>query len=135
MTGHKESILVVEDDRLVRDTTVDMLQSLGYATVAVANIDDAKRALDQIRFDLLFTDFILSDGWTGDDVAAYALQSDARIAVLYTSGYPHNKLQAGLGPRGAINLIAKPYSKAMLAAAIARLLVDRRPGPAARPPH
>lgn len=131
----KESILIVEDDRLVRDTTADMLLSLGYSITAVATIDEARKALDDDRFDLLFTDFVLSEGVTGDDVAACARSADPQIAVLYTSGYPRDKLRDELQVGLDINLIGKPFSKAALATAIRGLLDVRRQSQSAPRPH
>lgn len=120
--GAGERILIVEDDRLVRETAVDMLSGLGYATATAEGLAEAKARLDRARFDLVLTDWLLSRGETGDSVAAYAETAQPGIGVLYTSGYPREKLQSDRQPPAGIELIAKPYRKEVLAAAIRRAL-------------
>src|SRR5207342_1286538 len=54
--GH-ETILVVEDDKLVRDYVLTQLHSLGYITLDAANAAEALALVEAGRhFDLLFTD-------------------------------------------------------------------------------
>ncbi len=120
--GGSERVLIVEDDRIVRETATDMLASFGYRTVATSRLEEARSELDRSKFDLLFTDFILPGGVTGDDVAAYARSAQPDIAVLYTSGYPRDKLKLDLLLTDDIRLIGKPYPKEALGAAVRQLL-------------
>ncbi|MDO9417812.1 ATP-binding protein [Pararhizobium sp.] len=124
--GGSESILIVEDDRIVRETAVDILSDLGYQTVAAATADQAIIELNRGHFDLLFTDYILPDGRTGDDVAAYAQNHCPDTAILYTSGYPRDKLAREVPLGSDVMLIAKPYPKATLASAIRQALDSRQ---------
>ncbi|HEY0911111.1 MAG TPA: CHASE3 domain-containing protein, partial [Bradyrhizobium sp.] len=68
--GGHETILVVEDDALVRNFVTAQLQSLGYKTVAAA---DSRAALQLIEagqaFDLLFTDVVIPGGMSGRELA------------------------------------------------------------------
>ena len=71
LSGGSETILVVEDDALVRDFVERRsLRSLGYKTITAA---DARAALIMIDngqpFDLLFTDVIMPGGMTGRQLA------------------------------------------------------------------
>jgi signal transduction histidine kinase/HAMP domain-containing protein len=120
--GGSESLLVVEDDRIVRETAVDMLSSLGYRVVAVGSVEEARREIDRSEFALLFTDYILADGQTGDDIAAYAQRMRPDMAILYTSGYPRDKLSRDMLLADDIALIAKPYLKGVLAGAVRQAL-------------
>jgi PAS domain S-box-containing protein len=120
--GH-ETVLVVEDDRLVRDYVVAQLGSLGYVTLEAAN---AVEALDLIaagcRFDLLFTDVIMPGAMSGRELADAVLEQRPETKVLFTSGYTenaifhHGRLDAG------VLLLAKPYRKSDLARMIRRAL-------------
>jgi CheY-like chemotaxis protein len=122
LAGGSESILIVEDDPIVRETAVDTLTGLGYRVVAAGSLEQAKTALGCSAFDLLFTDYILPHGMTGDDVAAYALKAQPDIAILYTSGYQRDKPSQDMSSATEVSLIGKPYRKAQLAKSIRRLL-------------
>jgi CheY-like chemotaxis protein len=123
MEGGTETILVVEDDRLVRDYVLTQLHSLGYATLSAANADGA---LDIVRsttaFDLLFTDIIMPGSMNGRQLADAIQQEQPDLKVLFTSGYTedaiihHGRLDSG------VLLLAKPYRKSELARMIRRAL-------------
>ena len=60
LEGGRETILVVEDDRLVRDYVLTQLHSLGYVTLDAANAAEALALVEAGHgFDLLFTDVIM----------------------------------------------------------------------------
>src|SRR5439155_1805538 len=60
VVGGSETILVVEDDKLVRDYVLTQLHSLGYVTLDAANAAEALAIVNAgHQFDLLFTDVIM----------------------------------------------------------------------------
>jgi signal transduction histidine kinase len=114
--GGRETILVVEDDHLVRTFVVGQIQSLGYATLAAVNAAEALVAIDgPTEIDLLFTDMIMPGSMNGRQLADKALQRRSSLKILFTSGYSneaiihHGHLDAG------VLLLAKPYRKSDLA--------------------
>jgi signal transduction histidine kinase/ActR/RegA family two-component response regulator len=114
--GHaSEIILVVEDDRRVRQLSVDALRELGYTVV---HADDGETALRQLeatpRVDLLFTDIVMP-GINGRELATIATRRHPEMRVLYTSGYVPNAVvhNATLGPFE--DLISKPFTIDQLA--------------------
>jgi signal transduction histidine kinase/CheY-like chemotaxis protein len=114
--GGHETILVVEDDHLVRAFVVGQIKSLGYDALTAANAAEALSVIDSPReIDLLFTDMIMPGAMNGRQLAEKALQRRASLKVLFTSGYSnaaiihHGHLDAG------VLLLAKPYHKADLA--------------------
>jgi signal transduction histidine kinase/HAMP domain-containing protein/ActR/RegA family two-component response regulator len=116
MRGGDETIMVVEDDALVRNFVVTQLHSLGYRTMTAANGNAALAQLaDGATFDLLFTDVIMPGGMNGRQLADIVVARRPAIKVLYTSGYTenaivhHGRLDAG------VLLLAKPYRKSDLA--------------------
>jgi signal transduction histidine kinase/ActR/RegA family two-component response regulator len=125
MMGGKEHVLIVEDDRIVRETAVDMLSNLGYRTTVAEGLEQAKIELDTGKIDLVFTDYILPDGKTGDDVAAYAQKVKPDIAILCTSGYPRDKLRQDMSLSSNFMLIAKPFQIHALAHAVRQVLDAR----------
>jgi signal transduction histidine kinase len=116
LEGGRETILVVEDDNLVRTFVVSQIQSLGYLTLAAVNAAEAMAVIDGPHaIDLLFTDMIMPGAMNGRQLAAAALKRRASLRILYTSGYSneaiihHGQLDAG------VLLLAKPYRKSDLA--------------------
>jgi signal transduction histidine kinase/CheY-like chemotaxis protein len=114
--GGDETILVVEDDRLVRTFVVSQIQSLGYVTLSAANADEALVVINSPQtIDLLFTDMIMPGSMNGRRLADEALRRRPSLKVLFTSGYTedtvihYGRLDAG------VLLLAKPYHKADLA--------------------
>jgi PAS domain S-box-containing protein len=112
--GH-ETILVVEDDELVRDYVLTQLQSLGYATLSAHDAASALRLVDEnAAFDLIFTDVIMP-GMNGRQLADEVRRRRPDVKVLYTSGYTENAIfhHGRLDP--GVTLLAKPYRKSDLA--------------------
>ena len=115
IVGGNETVLVVEDDSLVRTYVVTQIASLGYATLEAANAAEALKIIDGAAVDLLFTDVIMPGGMNGRQLVDEALRRRPQLKTLYTSGYTenailhHGRLDAG------VLLLAKPYRKPELA--------------------
>ncbi len=114
--GGDETILVVEDDNLVRTFVLGQIKSLGYAALAAVNAAEAMAVINgPQKIDLLFTDMIMPGSMNGRQLADAALQRRPALKILFTSGYSneviihHGHLDAG------VLLLAKPYGKADLA--------------------
>ena len=91
--GGHETILVVEDDNLVRTFVVGQIQSLGYDTLAAVNAVEAMTVIDgPRRIDLLFTDMIMPGSMNGRQLADAALQRRAALKILFTSGYSNEAI-------------------------------------------
>jgi CheY-like chemotaxis protein len=114
--GGRETILVVEDDHLVRTFVVGQIQSLGYSTLAAVNAAEALVVIDGPQeIDLLFTDMIMPGSMNGRQLADQALQRRASLKILFTSGYSNETiLHHGHLDAGGL-LLAKPYRKSDLA--------------------
>ena len=121
--GGTETILVVEDDELVRNFVATQLRSLGYQTLDTSDGPSALQAVaNGLQFDLLFTDVILPNGMTGRQLADEVAKLRPGIKVLYTSGYTDNAIvhQGRLDPD--VLLLSKPYRKSRLAKMIRQAL-------------
>jgi signal transduction histidine kinase/ActR/RegA family two-component response regulator len=114
--GGRETILVVEDDPLVRKYVTSQLNSLGYRTLEAANGRDALAITDsEAEFELLFTDVIMPGSMNGRELAEEAVKRRPTLKVLFTSGYTENAiLSNGCLPSGVL-LLPKPYRKPALA--------------------
>ncbi len=108
----RPTVLVVEDDSLVRAAAIDMIAELGFAVVGV---EDAPAALAHLesgaRVDVLFTDVGLP-GMRGPALAAAARDIRPEIKVVFASGYGESEETSAV--HGALHL-AKPYQRQTLA--------------------
>src|SRR5262245_15047099 len=120
-----ESILIVEDDALVREYVVTQISRFGYHTLTASNAAEGLAIINGAeRIDLLFTDVIIPGGMNGRQLATEALKRRPGLKVLYTSGYTenaivhHGRLDAG------VLLLPKPYLSSDLAKMIRTALAS-----------
>src|SRR5450432_3185422 len=88
MDQAKPTILVVEDDELLRMVAADMLAENGFGVVEAANADAALKLLetrDDVR--LLFTDIQMPGSCDGMDLARQVHARWPRILLVITSGH------------------------------------------------
>ncbi len=71
-------VLVVEDQKAVRNVVSDMLTSLGTTVTVVEDGQSALGALSSDNFDLLITDIVLPGGMLGPDIVTQARSSPPR---------------------------------------------------------
>ncbi|MBX3605547.1 MAG: response regulator [Piscinibacter sp.] len=119
VTGGAETVLVVEDDELVRRYACAELRSLGYHVLDAESGAAALRVVERREdIDLLFTDVVMPGGISGRALADAARRLRPGLRVLYTSGYSENAIvhHGRLDP--GVMLLAKPYRRAELARAI-----------------
>jgi PAS domain S-box-containing protein len=122
--GGHETILVVEDDKLVRDYVLTQLHSLGYVTLDAANAAEALAIVNAGHpFDLLFTDVIMP-GVNGRQLSDEILKVRPGLKVLFTSGYTENAIIHHGRLDDGVLLLAKPYRKSDMAVMIRKALGD-----------
>jgi PAS domain S-box-containing protein len=123
LEGGHETILIVEDDTLVRSSVTKQLESLGYKTLTASNAAEALALVDGgAEFDLLFTDVIMPGHLNGRQLADEMAKRRSPLKVLFTSGYTENAIihHGRLDP--GVLLLAKPYRKQVLALMLRRAL-------------
>ncbi|MBR0673694.1 response regulator [Roseomonas soli] len=126
-SGAGLSVLVVEDEPVVRAVAVDMLQDAGFAVLAAQDGPTALALLEEgAQVDILFSDVVMPGGMTGVDLARAARRLRPEIGVLLASGYAAEVL-AQHGGAGEFELIDKPYDVETVLTRIAA----QRPQPAA----
>jgi PAS domain S-box-containing protein len=132
--GQAQTILVVEDERLVRDFVLSQLQGLGYRTVTAATGAEALALVEAGQaFDLVFTDVIMPGGINGKELADAIMLIRPGTRIVYSSGYTDNAIvEHGRLAPGAL-LLTKPYRRAELAQMVHRALTDTGSEPLAVP--
>jgi two-component system NtrC family sensor kinase len=114
--GHRERILLVEDDQNVRDFVASALQELGYQVDIAAEGKTALSILDSGKeIDLLLTDVVLPGGLNGRQLADKARKTRPNLRVLFATGYTRNAIihHGRLDPD--VNLLVKPFTSDALA--------------------
>lgn len=118
-----ETILIVEDDEMVREHVRTSLSAMGYKVVEAENAEKALKILEHSTdIDLLFTDIVLPGGMNGRELADAAREKQAGLKVLFTSGYSedaivhHGRLDTG------VELLSKPYRRNQLSEKIRKVL-------------
>jgi two-component system, cell cycle sensor histidine kinase and response regulator CckA len=118
-----ETLLLVEDDELVRRIASRILVSNGYRVhVAVDGVDALQRFKElEGKIDALITDVVLPKVSAKELVQRLKLEKPD-LRVLYTSGYTENTVvHQGVVDAG-VNFLAKPYLPADLSRAVRALL-------------
>ncbi|RJO63770.1 MAG: PAS domain S-box protein [Myxococcales bacterium] len=119
MQTGKETILVVEDDDIVRELNVRTLKRLGYRILSAA---DGPSALALVHrhsgvIQLLLTDVVMPE-MNGRELAAELVKLRPDIRVLYTSGYADNVITRHGGLGEDVHFLHKPYTPGILAGAV-----------------
>jgi PAS domain S-box-containing protein len=110
------TVLLIDDEELVRAATAGMLADLGYVVIEASNADEARRLLqDGLHIDLLVTDHLMP-GMTGTDFARELRSRDAAIPVLVITGYADGDRIGPDFPR-----LTKPFRHAELSERVAEL--------------
>jgi PAS domain S-box-containing protein len=122
------TILLAEDDDLVRRFATDRLRSRGYDVVEAGSGPDALKALGLMdRLDLLFTDVIMPGGMTGRELADAVLALRPGTPVLYASGYTEDVIIHNGRLDKGVHLLAKPYSARQLLSRVGELVMPTSP--------
>jgi len=105
------SVLLVEDDEVVRTIALSMLESLGHRVQVCGDADEALGLLDsEQQFDVLFTDLMMPGSMGGLELAATVRQSRPQLAVILTSGWADSDLPAQPAIGEAHRFVMKPYT-------------------------
>lgn len=108
--GPRLSILLVEDDALVRRHVSRMLASLGHEVHSVADGNEALKILSETKsVDLLFTDIVMPGGIDGIALAEAARTLNPHLPVLLTSGYAAMEVLNSRSEIRGAQLLGKPY--------------------------
>ena len=128
---HQENaltILVVENQREVRQVSTAMLEDLGHQVLVARNSAEALALLNAgYPIDLLFTDVGLGNGMGGLELAEQAVSSFPALSVLLATGHP---ARADLLRQDHFAVLAKPYTRDGLANALngVRPAIQRQAG-------
>lgn len=121
--GHPASstILVVEDEVLIRLSVADYLRECGYRVLEASTAEEAQAILNAGEpIEVLFSDIDLGPGMNGFMLASWARRTYPDIRIVLTSGVARMAQEAGELCDGPF--VHKPYAHSALADQIRRLL-------------
>ena len=112
------TVLLVEDDALIRANTAEMLQEAGCVVVDAASAEEAMAALHTAPVDVLVTDLNLP-GHSGAELARCAREMRGSIGIVFATGDGHRAAEAAAS--GDV-VLTKPYAAARLIEAVGTAL-------------
>ncbi len=121
--GLNATVLVVEDEPILRDMAAAMIEALGYSVLSAEN---GSRALDLFRVQEGRIDLVLLDmkmpGLSGKETFLEIHRMDSSVPVLLTTGFGQNEEAQEILDMGAVSLLPKPYSLDDLSGKLGELL-------------
>jgi CheY-like chemotaxis protein len=121
----RPTILVMDDERVIRDVTAQMLDLLGFNTVEAA---DGAQAVEMLRSDdegtikAALLDLTVPGGMGGRDAVIEVRAFNTDLPVFSSSGYSDDLVMADPGSYGFTDSIAKPYRMKDLSELLERYL-------------
>jgi two-component system, cell cycle sensor histidine kinase and response regulator CckA len=111
------TVLVIDDEDLVRDVVARMVEDLGYAAVTASNGKAGLELIDQQDVDAVLVDMTMPM-MSGADVVASLRERKPNLPIVVCSGYDRN----GRGPVQADAYLPKPFRIDALERTLAKLL-------------
>nr|WP_269140763.1 PAS domain-containing protein [Oryzicola mucosus] len=118
-----ETVLVVDDEALVRMLVVEVLEELGYAVIEAEDGASGLKILQSdARIDLLVSDVGLPGGMNGRQMADAARVKRPNLPVLFITGYAENAVVSHGHLDHDMHVMTKPFALDALAARIKELV-------------
>jgi CheY-like chemotaxis protein len=122
--GGKETVLIVEDEEVLREMLREILTASGYHVLEAANGLQAVQLWDEnhSQIELLLTDNVFPDGMTGLELAAKLREGAPGLPVIFSSGCSQEALLAKQDNPTGCSFLSKPYRPAQLIQAVRNAL-------------
>jgi PAS domain S-box-containing protein len=113
-----QTILLVEDDKIMRGLTRQMLEEHGYSVIEAEDGHAAlKAAGNGVRIDLVLTDVVMR-GLSGPELGSQLASLNPAVKILYMSGYSGELFEKNGGSLPTASLLEKPFSRRALLTAV-----------------
>ncbi len=120
-------ILVVDDERDIRELICDILQDEGFSTRMAGNSDDAMAELNKSQPGLMILDIWLKDSnMDGIDILGHVKRDNPEVPVVIISGHGNVEIAVAAIKQGAYDFIEKPFNIDQLMVVIKRAMETSR---------
>ncbi len=120
-------ILIVDDERDIRELIADILQDEGFQTRTAANSDEAIAALNEGEPSLMILDIWLKDSrMDGIDILKQVKRNNPDVPVIIISGHGNIEIAVAAIKQGAYDFIEKPFNIDQLMVVLNRALEANR---------
>lgn len=125
--GVRASILVVDDEEVIRALFKETLEELGHRVVTARNSSEGLELVKQRDFDLVFLDLKMP-GMDGAELFRQIRTIKTDLPVTIITGYPDSDMMARALAQGPFGVMQKPFDDADIAIAIKSFLRIARAG-------
>jgi two-component system cell cycle sensor histidine kinase/response regulator CckA len=127
--GGTETVLVVEDEPVLRDMAHVILEELGYRILGASTGNEALAVWEKHegKVALLLTDVVMPEGMSGVELAEKLLTRKPALKVVFTSGYTVDEMSEEFLAKTGARFLQKPYTRTTLARAVRQALDSDRP--------
>jgi two-component system nitrogen regulation response regulator NtrX len=120
-------ILIVDDERDIRELVADILKDDGYITRTAANADECLAALNDAEPGLMILDIWLKDSrMDGIDILKHVKRNNPDVPVVIISGHGNIEIAVAAIKQGAYDFIEKPFNIDQLMVVIGRAMETSR---------
>lgn len=120
-------ILVVDDERDIRELICDILQDEGFSTRMAGNSDEAMAELNKSQPGLMILDIWLKDSnMDGIDILGHVKRDNPEVPVVIISGHGNVEIAVAAIKQGAYDFIEKPFNIDQLMVVIKRAMETSR---------
>lgn len=120
-----KSILIVDDDELIRKFLLDFFMDLKFEVVTAENGTDALKKFSPQTFDLVISDLMMPD-MTGIELLKELIARDEKVLFFLITGYPTLETAVEAIKNGAYDYIVKPFNLEDLRIKVERAIMTRQ---------
>lgn len=126
MGGESEQLLVVDDEQPICELLSQFLRKKGYSVHEAFSGEEAQELLKSRPIDLVVTDIKMPQGISGVELLKWIKESDLKIPVFITTGFPTMDTAIEALKNGAQDYLTKPFRLEEIAEKIRRALASKR---------
>ena len=123
----KGTILLMDDEEMIRNITGEMLEAIGYKVLLVKDGAEAIMVFKQVMvsggfFDAVIMDLTIPGAMGGKETIPKLIQMDPKVKVIVSSGYFNDPVMSNYRDYGFSEVVAKPYKIEELNAKLCKLI-------------